>query len=50
MNRVLIAAGVVVVLLAAVFFVIPRETETTTEATDRPSPISKIDTDEVNGV
>lgn len=50
MNRLLIAAGVVVVLAVAVVLVFPRETETTTEAHERPSPLTKIDTDEVTKV
>jgi hypothetical protein len=49
MNRLLIAAVVVILLAVAVMLAIPRRTETT-ETIERPNPMSKIDTERVTKV
>jgi hypothetical protein len=49
MNRLLIAALVVIALVVAIYFV-TRSEETVTSSTDRPSPLAKIDTGTVTKV
>ena len=49
MNRLLIAALVVIVLALGVFFAL-RSEETVTTSEDRPSPLTKIDTAEVTKI